>query len=345
MKREIKISGMHCASCVQVVTRALQKVDGVNSAVVNYSTEKASVDFDDTRIKDSDLIHAIKNKGYGAQVLLKDDFRKEEEIRKKELGQLRHRLLLSVYLSLPAIIIGMLFMEEGFFFLGYELPYAKYLLFILATPIQFYIGKTFYVGTWAALKNKSANMDTLIAIGTSAAYFYSVYVIFFDMSGSQYFEISAVLITLVILGKYLEAVAKGKTSQAIAKLMKVGAKTATVIRNGKEIKISIDDVKEGDIILVKPGEKVPVDGVITDGYSSLDESLVTGESIPVEKGKGAEVIGSTINMHGSFTFKATKVGAKTTLSRIIKLIEEAQTKKAPIQRFADSVSAYFVHIV
>ncbi|MBS3136492.1 cation-translocating P-type ATPase [Candidatus Woesearchaeota archaeon] len=164
MKREIKISGMHCASCVQVVTRALQKVDGVNSAVVNYSTEKASVDFDDTRIKDSDLIHAIKNKGYGAQVLLKDDFRKEEEIRKKELGQLRYRLLLSVYLSLPALIIGMLLMEEGFFFLGYELPYAQYFLFILATPIQFYIGKTFYVGTWAALKNKSAILLSLCNI-------------------------------------------------------------------------------------------------------------------------------------------------------------------------------------
>ncbi len=345
MKQTFKISGMHCASCVAVVTRALQKVEGVKSAVVNYSTEKAMVEYDESVVKEESLISTVKGKGYGAQVLGSDDYRKEEEIRKKELDELRFRLVLSFAIALPALIIGMFFMEEGFLFLGYEIPYAKFLLFALATPIQFYIGKSFYIGTWAALKNKSANMDTLIAVGTSAAYFYSVYVIFFEPMGGQYFEISAVLITLVILGKYLEAVAKGKTSKAIAKLMKMGAKTAVVIRKGKEVKIPIDDVVEGDVIIVRPGEKVPVDGKIIEGYSSLDESLVTGESIPVEKKKGDLVIGSTMNMHGSFTFKATKVGANTTLSRIIRLIEEAQTKKAPIQRFADEVSAYFVPIV
>src|SRR3989338_2769806 len=222
MKQTFKISGMHCASCVAVVTRALQKVEGVKSAVVNYSTEKAMVEYDESVVKEESLISTVKGKGYGAQVLGSDDYRKEEEIRKKELDELRFRLVLSFAIALPALIIGMFFMEEGFLFLGYEIPYAKFLLFALATPIQFYIGKSFYIGTWAALKNKSANMDTLIAVGTSAAYFYSVYVIFFEPMGGQYFEISAVLITLVILGKYLEAVAKVKTSKAIAKLMKMG---------------------------------------------------------------------------------------------------------------------------
>src|SRR3989344_813386 len=239
-------------------------------------------------------------------------------------------------LSIPALILSMFIME---------FPFREYLLWFLSTPIQFYIGWQFYKGTWSALKNKSANMDTLIAVGTSAAYFFSVYAILFAPEEHQYFEISAVLITLVLLGKYLEAKAKLRTSEAIKKLMTLGAKTATVIRKGKELKIPIEEVVVGDHIIVKPGEKIPVDGVLTEGLSAVDESLVTGESIPVEKKKGSLVIGSTINKQGTFTFKATKVGKDTTLSRIIKLIEDAQTKKAPIQRFADQVSAYFVPIV
>ena len=243
---------------------------------------------------------------------------------------------MSAIFSVPALLLGMLFMD---------VPYRLIILWILSTPVQFYFGRSFYQGAWASLKNKSANMDSLIALGTSAAYFYSVYAVLFNAGKHQYFEISAILITLVLLGKYLEAVAKGKTSQAIAKLVRMGAKTATVVRKGKEMKIPIEEVVVGDLVIVKPGEKIPVDGVIIEGRSYVDESLVTGESMPVEKKKADAVIGSTINKQGAFRFKATKVGAQTILARIVKLIEDAQGKKAPIQRFADEVSAYFVPIV
>ncbi|MDO8511439.1 MAG: heavy metal translocating P-type ATPase [Nanoarchaeota archaeon] len=332
----LKISGMHCASCSTILTKALQKVDGVNSAVVNYSTEKGTVTFDPAKTNEHDLVQAVQKKGYNAEILTDQSYAREEQLRKKEIQKLRFKVILSVAFSLPALIISMFLTS---------LPYQEYILWVLSTPVQFYIGRPFYQGTWAALKNKSANMDSLIAIGTSAAYFYSVYAVLFTSGGHQYFEISAILITLVLLGKYLEAVAKGKTSQAIAKLVKMGAKTATVIRKGKELKIPIEEVVVGDMIIVKPGEKIPVDGLVIEGYSSVDESLVTGESMPVEKKKGDTVIGSTINKQGTFRFKATKVGAQTTLARIVKLIEDAQGKKAPIQRFADQVSAYFVPIV
>jgi len=327
---------MHCASCSAILTRALQKVDGVTSAVVNYSTEKATVTFESSLTQENILVEAVKKKGYGAEILGGESFGREEKLREQEIQKIKFKVIFSSILSVPALFISMVLMA---------LPYREYVLWILSTPVQFYIGWPFYQGTWAALKNKSANMDSLIAIGTSAAYFYSLYVIFFVPEGHQYFEISAILITLVLLGKYLEALAKGKTSQAIAKLVKMGAKTATVIRKGKELKIPVEEVVVGDIVIVKPGEKIPVDGVLTEGYSAVDESLVTGESIPVEKKKGDAVIGSTINKQGTFRFRATKVGTETTLSRIVKLIEEAQSKKAPIQRFADQISAYFVPIV
>ncbi len=329
---------MHCASCVAVITRALQKVEGVNNATVNYSTEKATVDFDEHKAHETQLINAIKQKGYGAMVASGHDHAKEAFMKKKELQALRNRVIFSIICSFPLLVLAMFFGEE-------PIPYQAYIMFILATPIQFYIGYPFYKSALTALKNKSANMDTLIMLGTSAAYFFSVYTILFNPSGFQYFEAAAVIITLVLLGKYLEAIAKGKTSEAIKKLMTLGAKKATIIRNGKELVISIDDVQKGDMILVKPGEKIPVDGIIIEGHSAIDESMVTGESIPIEKKKNDGVIGSTINKHGSFTMQATKVGSETTLSRIIKLIEDAQTKKAPIERFADTISAYFVPVV
>ncbi|HLC97413.1 MAG TPA: heavy metal translocating P-type ATPase [Candidatus Nanoarchaeia archaeon] len=332
----LKISGMHCASCSTILTKALQKVPGVTSAVVNYSTEKGTVTFDPAHVQEAMLVEAVKKKGYGAEILKEGNYAREEKLRLQEIQALKRKVLISSALSFPAFLISMFFSF---------LPYREYLLWILATPVQFYIGWPFYQGTWAALKNKSANMDSLIAIGTSAAYFYSVYALLFSSEAHQYFEISAILITLVLLGKYLEAVAKGKTSQAIAKLVKLGAKTATVIRKGKELKIPIEQVLVGDIVLVKPGEKIPVDGIIIEGYSAIDESLVTGESMPVEKKKGDAVIGSTINKQGAFRFTATKVGTETTLARIVRLIEDAQSRKAPIQRFADNVSAYFVPIV
>lgn len=334
----IKITGMHCQSCISVVSRALNKTDGVITANVNFSTEKAAIEYDPAITGEQKLLEVIISKGYGAQVIEKTDIKKEEQERKKELNLLKFNVILSSIFAIPAFILGMFFMSD-------PLPDQDYIMWFLATPIQFYIGRQFYIGAWAALKNKTSNMDTLVALGTSAAYFYSVYVVLFAKEGHQYFEASAVLITLVIFGKYLEARAKGKTSEAISKLMKLGAKTATVIRDSKEVKISIDDVTVGDIIVVKPGEKIPVDGRIVEGNSYVDESMVTGESIPVSKKVGDLVIGSSLNKHGTFRFKATKVGSDTMLARIIRLIEEAQTRKAPIQRFADRISSYFVPVV
>jgi Cu+-exporting ATPase len=340
-KINISIGGMHCQSCVTVIEKGLNKLDGIQKAVVNLTTEKATVDFDPTILKEQDVLKAIVKRGFKAS-LIKEGSNADTEARKRksEIKRLKRLFYFSLLFAVPAFIISMVLSM----WLKIEVPYEGYILWFLATPVQFIVGAQFYKGMWAALKNKSANMDTLIAIGTSAAYFYSVYII---LSGGmmQYFEASAILITLVVMGKLLEAIAKGKTSEAIRKLMSLSPKTATVIRKGKEIKINVDDVKVGDIIIVKPGEKIPIDGMIVDGTSSVDESMITGESIPVGKKKGDKVIGATINKHGNFKFKAEKIGANTTLSQIIKLIEDAQGMKAPIQRFADVVSAYFVPAV
>ena len=339
----LSIGGMHCASCSAIITKTLMKMQGVEKADVNYSTEKANVTFDSEKVGEEALIQAIVARGYSASIA--KDAQAEEGRKQAELLHTKKMFFTSAFFSIPAILIGMLFMEEGLLFTGFELPYAAFALFLLSTPVQFYAGFQFYKGTWAALKNKNANMDSLIAIGTTAAYGYSVYLLFIAGAEEQYFEISAVLITLVIMGKWLETRAKGKTNAAIKALMSLAPKTATVIRKGKEFAISIDDVKKEDIIRVKPGEKVPVDGKVLFGDSSVDESMITGESIPKEKGKGDAVIGGTMNVHGSFTFKATRVGGETTLSSIIKLVEDAQSRKAPIQRFADIVSSFFVPAV
>ncbi|MBU2589852.1 MAG: heavy metal translocating P-type ATPase [Nanoarchaeota archaeon] len=340
-KTNIHVTGMHCASCSANINRKLNKTLGVKEANVNFSTSRATIDFDETKLDEKKLAKIIKKMGYGAEPLKEGMHSHDPTVsQKKEIKILKKMFILSLVFAVPAFVIGMIFM-----WINIHLPYQDYILWALATPIQFFVGWPFYKGTWMALKNKSANMDSLIAIGTSAAYFFSVYTVLFDKTLGQYFETSAILITLVIMGRLLEAIAKGKTSEAIKKLMELSPKIATVIRNGKEIKIKVDEVKKGDIIIVKPGEKVPVDGEIIEGSSSIDESMITGESIPVEKKVKDEVIGATINKHGSFKFKATKIGNETTLSHIIKLIEEAQGKKAPIQRFADTVSAYFVPIV
>lgn len=342
-KINLDISGMHCQSCVTLITKRLEKEPGVSYVNVNLTTEKATVDFDESKISQEKIISAIEGMGgYKARIITDDPKSKDYETRKRNanLKKLKNLFLFSLLFAIPAFLIGMVFM-----WIGIEIPYADYILFALATPVQFIVGAGMYKSAWGALKNKTANMDTLIAIGTSAAYFYSIYVIFFNPMGDQYFEAAAILITFVVLGRYLEAIAKGKTSEAIKKLMNLSPKIATVIRNGKEEKIKVDEVIVGDIVIVKPGERVPVDGIIIEGATSIDESMITGESMPVEKGKGDTVIGATINKHGSFRFKATKVGANTTLSQIIKLIEDAQGKKAPIQRFADRISAYFVPAV
>ena len=354
-KSELDVTGMHCQSCTTLITKKLSKEPGVKYTNVNLTTERATVEYDENVINEQKIIDDIKSLGYGAEIHGQrmmnrsvhgghsDEYSSadyEKEKREKNLKKQRNLFLFSLIFAIPAFLIGMVFM-----WIGIEIPYSGYILFALATPVQFIVGWGIYKSAFGALRNKTANMDSLIALGTSAAYFYSVYVIFFLPMGDQYFEAAAVLITFVMLGRYLEAIAKGKTSEAIGKLMNLSPKIATVIRNGKEMKIPVDNVVVGDIVIVKPGEKIPVDGVIIEGSSAIDESMITGESMPVEKKKGDTVIGATINKHGSFKFKATKVGANTTLSLIIKLIEDAQGKKAPIQRFADKISAYFVPVV
>lgn len=345
---KLAIEGMHCASCAAIITRGLIKTPGVQTANVNYATHKATVTYDESMSKEEDLIKAVEKRGYHARVITgnenPDDQRKREA---EETARLKKLFLTSLTLTIPALIIGMIFMKDGLLFplFKIEVPFGPYLLFLLSTPVQFVIGSQFYKSAWSALRVGSANMDTLIALGTSAAYMYSFFLVFVLGQDVQYFEISASLITFVMLGKLLESAAKSKTSTAIRKLMSLAPKTAIVIRKGKEIELPIDEVVIGDLILVKPGGKVPVDGTITTGSSSVDESMITGESIPVEKTAGSQVIGGTINKHGSFRFKATRVGANTTLSQIVKLIEDAQGQKAPIQRFADVISAYFVPLV
>jgi Cu+-exporting ATPase len=337
-KASLALSGMHCASCATIIGKALSKLDGVKDANVNFSTARAVVTYDEKAVSEKELIEAVDSKGFGASAGIDRD--RQARVQKREIRKLRDRFYTSLIFAIPAFIFGMVFM-----WVGIHLRYGDYLLWALATPVQFFVGWQFYKGAWNSLKNKSANMDTLIAVGTSAAYFYSVYVVLLNPSAGQYFETSAILITLVLMGKYLEAVAKSRTSDAIKKLMSIGAKTATVVRDGKEIKIPVDAVVLGDEIIVKPGEKIPVDGEVIEGSSSVDESMITGESMPVEKKQGDDVVGATINKHGSFRFIATKIGANTTLAQIIKLIEDAQGRKAPIQRFADVVSSYFVPIV
>jgi len=341
-KITLDIIGMHCASCATLITKKVQKIPGVKYVNVNLTTEKATVEFDETKTSNKIIIDSINNLGYSAKPFSNDSSNKDQESEKREneIKRIRNLLIFSAIFAIPAFIIGMVLM-----WFGLDIPYKNYILLALATPVQFYVGYGIYKSAFGALKNKSANMDTLIALGTSAAYFYSLYIVIWSPMGDQYFEAAAVLITFVMLGRYLEAIAKGKTSEAIKKLMNLSPKIATVIRNGHVEKIKIDEVIEGDIVIVKPGEKVPVDGIVIEGNSSIDESMITGESMPIEKNKGDTVIGATINKHGSFKFKATKVGANSTLAQIIKLIEDAQGKKAPIQRFADQISAYFVPAV
>ncbi len=354
----LALSGMHCTSCAGIITRALKKVPGVKDANVNFAAEKAAVVYDEGAATDEDLIKAVKKTGYGATVYDVKDTQFETRKRQEEIARYWRKFILSFVLSAPMIY----FMFFDFFSWipgrALLLPYVGIVSLILTTPVQLIIGSGFYKGMWSALRMKTFNMDSLIAIGTSVAFIYSVVNFFtfvlqtgsiIGLNGAKvpelYFETAAFLITFVILGKWLEAKTKGKTSDAIKKLMGLQAKTARVLRDGKTLDISIDDVVAGDTILVRPGEKVPVDGVIIKGSSSVDESMITGESIPVEKKVDDNVIGGTINKTGSFEFKAMKVGSETTLAQIIRLVEEAQGSKAPIQAFADGISAWFVPAV
>ena len=319
--------------------KALNKLEGVTSANVNLSTNKAVVEFPSGVLEDSQIIEAIEKAGYKAEVERDVSSDREKELREKEIKSLKRSFIISAILTLP-LFSAMFFHMAG----QMNILTNGYFQWALATPVQFLIGARFYKGAYKSLRGGGANMDVLIAMGTSAAYFYSVYNIFAGVH-EYYFEASAVIITLILLGKTFEAVAKGKTSEAIKKLMGLQPKTARVLKDGEEKEIPIENLQIGDIIIVKPGEKVPVDGVIVQGSSSLDESMITGESIPVDKGEGDQVVGATINKFGSFRFEAQKIGKDTVLSQIIKLVEDAQGSKAPVQRLADKISGIFVPTV
>ncbi|MBT6574607.1 copper-translocating P-type ATPase [Candidatus Falkowbacteria bacterium] len=338
-KKELRISGMHCSSCALIIEKKLKKIPGVKSAVVNYANEKAVVEYSE-EVKKGELEDSIKQSGYGVDEYNNTKNNAGHQHSKapgaREANRDRNYFLVSLVIAIPVFILSMVMMSKGI-----ENKIAQ---LVLAGIVQFVLGARFYRGAFYALKNKTANMDTLVALGTSAAYFYSIATTFF-IAGDVFFETSALLITFILLGKWLESRAKGKTGEAIKKLMELGAKTARIIVDGQEKDVPIEQVKVGDIILVRPGEKIPVDGEIIDGHSSIDEAMVTGESIPVEKKAGDLVIGATINKTGSFKFKATKVGADTMLSQIIQFVQNAQGSKAPIQKFADMVSSYFVPTV
>ncbi len=349
------ISGMHCSSCAAIIERQLKKVSGVSEAKVNFASEKAAIIYDSGITKVEDLINAVEKAGYKGTPASSEDSQTQSKRQQLEIKQQWNKFIFSLILSSPMIYF--MFLDFFNFMPGIRtlFPYIGIVSFILATPVQFFIGASFYKGMISALKMRTFNMDSLIAIGTSVAYFYSVvnftqyYVInnsLIGLNGAKipdlYFETAAFLITFVVLGKFLEAKAKGRTSEAIKKLMGLQAKTARVIRNEQTLDIPVDQVVRNDIIVVRPGEKVPVDGVIVKGSSSVDESMITGESLPVEKHLDDMVIGGTINKVGSFEFMATRIGSETTLAQIIRLVEDAQGSKAPIQAVADRISAYFV---
>ncbi|CAN5155353.1 heavy metal translocating P-type ATPase [soil metagenome] len=347
IKKSYPIKGMHCASCVRVTERALKKVSGVKEAVVNLATAKAMVTYDGDNCTPQQLAESIAKTGYTLELEEKSEAVEKEE-KKKELKDLRNKVIVS-------LALGLLILWGSFPGLMNTAPAILRNFFVqmlLATPVQFWAGLTFYRATIPALKNRTANMDTLVALGTTVAYIYSVVVTLFpqlvqgvNMDPMPYFDVAAIVIGLILLGRYFEAKAKAGTSEAIKKLIGLQAKTARVVQDGKDIDVPIDQVQLGDIIRVRPGEKIPVDGEIIEGESSIDESMITGESIPVDKAKGDIVVGSTLNKSGSFMYKATKVGEATMLAQIIKLVQEAQGSKAPIQRLADLISSYFVPIV
>ncbi len=340
-KVTLAISGMTCAACSARIEKQLNKLPGVK-ATVNLTTEKAAVEFTPGLTDLTTLIQTVEKLGYGARELQQETASGDRERAERE-AEIRRQWIsfaIAAVFTLPVFIEGMILMPLGI----HTVLANPYLQFALASVVQFGPGWQFYRRAWANIRHGSANMDVLVAMGTSAAYLYSVANTFF-LDGFLYYEAGATVLTLIILGKLLEAIAKGRTSEAIKKLLGLQAKTARVIRHGEETEVPVDQVQVGDLVVVRPGEKIPVDGVIVEGASTVDESMLTGESIPVDKKVGDTVVGATINKHGSFKFEATKVGADTALAQIIRMVEDAQTSKAPIQRLADTISGIFVPAV
>lgn len=342
---ELDLLGMTCAACSNRIEKMLSNMEGVRKATVNLTTEIATIEYEDGLTDEQKLIDQVQQLGYDAKVRSTSD--RADEAKQAEHDRMKRKLIIAAILSTPLLITMLDHL------LGISLPAIfmnPWFQFALATPVQFIIGWQFYVSSYNNLKTKNANMDVLVALGTSAAYFYSLYesiktIIVPGYVPHLYFETSAVLITLILFGKYLEANAKGRTTEAISALLNLQASEARVIRNGEEVMIPIEDVVVGDQLVIKPGEKIPVDGIVLSGSTSIDESMLTGESIPVEKQAGAEVIGATMNVNGNIVMEATKVGKDTALSSIIQAVEDAQGSKAPIQRLADVISNYFVPIV
>ena len=339
----LHVIGMNSLHCAGIVEKALKAAAGVQSVELNFALEKATVGYDREKTDFARIKKAIVNSGYDAEVAdLGDEMDKEKIARESEVKELKRRVILSIVFTIPVILLALPEM------LGGVIDYPEFLMknvavlqFFLSTPVM-YLNRDFFVRGFRGLIHRMPGMDSLVALGVGTAYAYSIVVGFGFVEGSVYYETAVLLLSFIVLGKYLEAVAKGKTSEAIKKLIGMQPKTAKVIRNKQEMVIPITEVVVGDIIVVRPGEKIPVDGIIIDGMSSIDESMITGESIPVHKKKGDIVIGATINKIGSFTFKATKIGADTMLAQIIKLVENAQGSKAPIQKLADLVAGWFV---
>lgn len=353
----LSLYGMHCASCALLIEKSLKRIPGVRQAGVNFAGEKASVLVDAQQVKPETLLKAVSQAGYRAEVFLAGDGEREAIKKRAELKSVRNQFRLAGFFSLPFLYFMLLDFFPGIPGSASIGPWMGLSLFILATPVQFILGAGFYKGFWSALRLKTFNMDSLIAIGTSTAYFYSSinFILgslergsLIGMGGGAmdlYFETAVFLITFVLLGKWLEAKTKTKTSEAIKKLMNLQVKSARVIRQGLVLDVPINEVVVGDRIMVRPGESVPVDGQIIEGESSIDESMMTGESLPVDKKAGDMVTGGTVNKFGGFEFTATRVGSDTTLSRIVRFIEEAQGSKAPIQNVADKISSRFVPTV
>ncbi len=348
----LPIQGMTCASCVNKVEKALGSLKGVVHAGVNFATERASVEYIHEEVSIRDLKKAVQDAGYQVLEVKEEDIVEKERLaREKELSRLKWKFITGAGLLVPILILmyGASLLEK---WIGLSRKTNFFIQFLLATPVQFWAGWQFYVGFWKATRHKTSDMNTLIAVGTSAAYLYSLIATFlphlFILKGLMadvYFDTSAAIIVLILLGRFLEARAKGRTSEAIKKLIGLQPKTARIIRNGSEVDIPVGEVALGDIVLVRPGEKIPVDGIVKEGYSSVDESMVTGESLPVEKKSGDSVIGAAINKTGTFKFEAIKIGKDTVLAQIIRLVQEAQGSKPPIARMVDVIASYFVPVV
>jgi Cu+-exporting ATPase len=338
-KTVLQIGGMTCINCAQSIEKALRSKEGVYSATVNFAAERVAVEYNKEQISLAGIKKTVQDVGY--QVIEPKTVQNtEDNERHKHIQRLKILLTASVALTIPILVLmwyPILPMQQN-----------NILMFLLATPVQFVVGWTFYVGAYKGLKNKTANMDTLIAMATSTAWIYSTAVTFAPSTfpgAGVFFDTATMIMSFILLGKLLDAIAKGRTSEAIRKIMNLQAKTARVIREGQELEVPVEDVQVGDFVVVKPGEKIPVDGLVVEGYSAVDEKVITGESVPVEKRVGDQVVGATINKTGMLKFKATKVGKDTVLAQIIGLVEDALSSKAPVQRLADVASGYFVPII